>query len=161
MDGLLVEKLLDRVLQGLHLLVVLPVSLDGFLGRQRILPVDGAGHDSIQCPVVVEGDGVVLVVVAAGAPDRQTQESTRDGIDTVEAFVGPGLGSLHGAVIPDSQAEESGAGQQLVLVLALQQVTGDLSRDEQVVGHVPVEGLDHPVAVAPGIGILGISRGAV
>ena len=119
MDGLLVEKLLDRVLQGLHILLVLPVSRHGFRRRQRVLTVDSAGHDSVQRPVILEGDGVVFVVVAAGTPYCQAQETAGDGVDTIETFVGAGLGGLHGAVIPDPQTEESGAWEHLLAVLPL------------------------------------------
>ena len=94
---------------------------------------EGGGH-----PVVVFGrDRVVLVIVAAGAADREAQEGHARRRDHVVELVVPGrlefgLGQLgrEGA-----RAEEPGRGHGQ-RVVGRQLVAGELPVDELVVGHV-------------------------
>ena len=94
------------------------------------------------------------MIVAARARNSQSQEALGERVDLVVAFIGAGFDEHHiVASEPGADAEESQRGQQLGPVRGGHQVGGDLGADEPIVRHVFIEGLDHPVAIAPGVGI--------
>ncbi len=124
------------------------VWLTGLLDRP--LAMLHAGKDGCELVVVALRHGVKLVVVAAGTANRETKKGRAGRAHHVVQLISPlrcrehRVRRLH--LIPRPCHEEAGR-----LVVALS-VSGDLPADKRVVGHVTVEGIDHPVAIRPGIG---------
>ena len=91
------------------------------------------------------------MVVAACAVDGEADECLCDGRRDFFQFILAGsffheLGPAHHGVV-DAGGEKCGGGQP---VFAWDEdIAGDLSPDELVVGHVCVQGVDHPVAEVP------------
>jgi hypothetical protein len=116
-----------------------------------------------QAVVVVLRDGVVLVVVAARALEREPEESRAEGVHAVghvlDAVFLLDAATLVGLAV---QAVE-GRGQALVARGAGQQVAGELGAQEAVVGQVFVERADQPVAPGPdgalGVGLVAVGVG--
>ena len=124
----------------------------------------GVGEDAVEGVVVLLRDGVEFVVVAAGAGDGEALEGFGDDVDLV---VGPfdavfeGVDGLE-AVFDHAEVGEGEAG--FVGVFGdsgRDEVAGEVFADELVVGDVVVEGADEVVAVAPGVGSVGVAFGAV
>ena len=102
-------------------------------------------------PVIVpRGNGVVLVVVAAGAAQGHSQEHRTGGPDHVIEVVPPGLGRIH-ALHEHPLVQEPGGDLAFRPIFSVG-VSGELLPDEAVVGHVPVEGANHVVPVTPHVG---------
>ena len=108
-------------------------------------------HDAGQRVVVGGGNGVELVVVAAGAADRLGQERPPDDVhllvDDVDAHLVDVLLGQH----LRAEGQESGRGEArepLVVAGRRHQVAGNLLLHEPVVRLVAVERLDDPVAIA-------------
>ena len=126
---------------------VIERSLAGGGGEQRKLPgFADVREDRVERVVILGGDGIVLVIVAAGAGDGEAEEAAGDGVDAVVDGFGEGLGEFA------SEAEEPEGGEVAAVVVVGELVGGQLELDEAVVGHVFVEGADDPVAVGVGIG---------
>ena len=111
--------------------------------------VGGLVEEGEELVILLLADRVVLVAVALGTAHRQSHpdlggrvDAVLDGRDAELLVVGPTL------VVGQGVAMECGR-QELVLGGAGQQVAGQLLRGETVVGHVGVERVDHPVAIAP------------
>ena len=119
----------------------------------------GAVQHPGQGVVVAGGDGVELVVVAAGAGHRQAQEGLGEHVDLVVDLVGPGLDRVDGSVEAFAQPEKTGADRRFPVdpvrpqTLFRQQVSGHVLANEAVIGNVLVEGPNDGVAVAPDIGL--------
>ena len=114
----------------------------------------GAPEDAGQRVVVPNRDGIELVVVATGAAQGQPQESPEAG---VQLFVDDVHPHLHGVVFRQhlgTQGEESGGRPALQRGLQITRIGQEVSRQllshEQIVGLVPVEGLDHVIPIAEG-----------
>ena len=133
--------------------------VSGYCGGvgQRVFVILRTGEDSGERVVIFRAYGVVLMVVAAGASDGEAEEATADHVHAIMAFVGAGLRWLRDTEVPRAQPEEAQTTAQPFVIG--QQVAGDLRFDEGVIGQVLVQGVDYPVAVAPGVGI-GFGRGA-
>ena len=98
--------------------------------------------------VVLRRDRVVLVVVAAGAADRQPEEAARHHVDAIVPLVR--ARDFDGAVVvePGSEPEEPERGQRArPRRRVAEQIAGQLRADELVVRQVVVERLDDPVAI--------------
>ncbi len=124
--------------------------------RQRARAGLGAAEDARERVVVALGDRVDLVVVAAGAGDRQPEEGARGRLDLLVDHVQDELPAVLGVVGLAAEGEEPGRDDlvgPLAVVVGRQQVAGDLLADELVVRLVGVERGDGPVAIAPGLGI--------
>ena len=128
----------------------------GLLERGFVLgELQGLGAESqrseegLQPVVVPGGNGVVLVVVAAGASQRDPQEGLTGGIHHVDQDVPPALGGT--AFHPHSQRQEGGPDFPLVSK-GPEGIARYLLLDEAVVGAILVEGPDDVVAVAPHVG---------
>ena len=117
-------------------------------GKQAVL-VLVAEHRG-QGEEVALGDGVVLMIVAAGALDRQSHEGVAGGhhavVDTVLAEL---LGDRTTLECHAVQTVE-GRGDPLVLGRVGQEIAGELFRQETVVGQVVVERAQDPVSPRPG-----------
>ncbi len=124
----------------------LVIGIDLLLRHRGHLEVVGAGEDALERVVIGGGDRVVLVVVAAGAGDRQAEEAASQGIDAVGVLV-----ELVAVAVIDRPAGKEAQGRQAVEALGfgtVEPVAGNLLEDESVIGHVAVEGPDQPVAIA-------------
>ena len=141
------------------------VALRGQLGQfgLRRLRLEGAfavphaGEGGDQLVILALRNGIELVIVAAGAVDGEAEERLADGADDVLQFVLPDDGFHRGALLLLADfvvrpGDEEAGGDQGVGVVRVQGVAGELQPRELVVGEVLVEGVDDPVAVAPGVG---------
>ena len=97
--------------------------------------------------VVARGDGIVLVVVAAGAGDRQPHQPAADDVDLVVEEV-VAVAELH------ADGEEAETGQRRVVRGEPHLVGGNLLGDEPVPGDVAIERPHTVVAVGVGEGEL-------
>ena len=92
-------------------------------------------------------DRIVLVIVALGALNGQAQHGLADGFHAIEqGFRAELLGVDAAFFVEQAVAEESG-GHSRRLAGIRQQVAGQLFCQEAIVRQVPVEGIDHPVAI--------------
>jgi hypothetical protein len=103
----------------------------------------GVAEDAHQRVEIAGGNGVVLVIVALRAGDRETQEAARGGIHAVVLHLG-------------AQSIEAEA--RFVFFVIGKLIAGDLGFHENVVGHVVLNGLNHPIAIAEGgrIGVVAL-----
>ena len=104
------------------------------------------GQDLVELPL---RDRVELVVVAAGAAERQPEPDRRGRLDAVHRV-------LHEELVDDDPSlavlaviAVEGGGDALIARRVRQHVAGELLDGEPVEGHVGVVGVDHPVAPAP------------
>ena len=104
------------------------------------------GEEPVELPL---GHGVVLVVVAAGAAQGQTQEDDPGGVHPVDHGFDPVLLEVDAPFQIQLGVAVKPAGHDLVLGGVGDQVPGDLLDHELVVGQIPVQGLDHPVPIFP------------
>src|SRR5262249_61382187 len=101
--------------------------------------------------VILLRDRVELVVVAAGAPDRDAEEDLRCGVgDVVEDFL-PALLQIDCVILVWVVAQKAG-GDPRVGVVGVAFVAGNLLGEEAVVGLIVIERLNDVIAVAPGVG---------
>jgi len=59
--------------------------------RERVLPESGIGEDAAESVVILLRNRIVLVIVAAGASDSQTEEAFGQRVDFVISLVRPRL----------------------------------------------------------------------
>ena len=113
-----------------------------------------AEKDSRQGVVIGCRYRVVLVVVAAGARDRQSQHSLAHGIDLLVHQVHLELAGIAFVESLGSHGQKARGDEMLLPIgirLDVQHIPGDLFPNEFVVGLVRVEGIEYVVAVAPGM----------
>ena len=128
------------------------LAIPGRLGscHEEGLIAPGGGEGALQ-PVVIAGrDGVVLVVVAARAAERQAEEGRGRGDRHVVQLVEPEpqLLLLHGhRQHLGRRGRQEARGRQCARVVGFVFVARDLPADECPVRHVVVHGPDHEVAV--------------
>jgi hypothetical protein len=123
-------------------------------GREPIHEIGGA-EDAGHGVVVGLGDGVELVIVAAGAADGETEEGAGGGIDLVVDNIHAVLFLVGFAEFVSAEGEEAGADDVVAFGVGVsggEEIAGDLGADEFIVGFVAVEGVDDPIAVLPGDG---------
>ncbi len=135
----------------------------GGLGRELIEDV-AAEKDAGEAVVIRRGDGVELVIVAAGAGQGEAEEGAAGDIDLVVHDVGVRLFLVGVAVAPVADRVHAG-GDELVGIegrarLLQQQIAGDLLLDELIVRKVGIEGARDPVAIAPGLGDVALAAEA-
>ena len=126
----------------------LVVALDHVGGGLRVFLVGRAREDPRQCIVILLRDRVELVVMAAGAGDGQAEEAAAEGIDAIVVLV-----EDRPTVVDRAEGEEARRGPRIRAGGRLEQVAGDLRHDELVVGHVGIQGIDDPLAIAVAIGV--------
>ena len=111
----------------------------------------GIFEDAGNRVVVLLGNRIEFVVVAAGALHGQSEKGPGEGVDAVSQCLGFGLGlrlrvaSIGFLIGPDGEEARSIKRERFI-----DQVAGDLVFDELVIGQVAVEAIHHPVPVAPG-----------
>ena len=159
LGGLTLLLFLQDLLFHVQVVLELGEFVDDLLRRSRIFLVNGVVEDAGQSVVVGLRNRIVLMIVAAGARNRETQEPAGDRIHAVVPLIGARNLIRAIVVIPRAETEEAGAGQHLIPDFRVHQVPGELRLDELIVGHVVVERLDHPVAVCVGVGIWAITLG--
>ena len=115
-------------------------------------PVAG-GEDRLHGEVVPLADRVVLVVVAPGAAEGQAQEGRAGRVGGVGQPLVVELALDHRRLLQRRADAVQRAGGDGLGVVGPQLVAGDLLLDEAVERLVGVQGADHVVAVAPGVGI--------
>ena len=153
----------QEVVAGLAGLLELAARVACGLGRRRVaglfepgqlVGLDRAGEDAVERVVVLGGDRVELVVVAAGAGDRQAEQAAADDVDPVVDDVvlvvqeppADASGTPCAASGPGSSPRSSWS-------------AASCSTQEPVEGQVVVERPDDVVAVGVGEGILPLLRG--
>ena len=91
------------------------------------------------------------MIVASGTSNGQTQQTSRDRIDSIFPFVRHHFGTV-AAIVLRSQSEESERKMRFG-IFRIDQVRGQLQANEFVVRHVAGQSVDHPVAIKIGVGI--------
>ena len=145
---------------GLEIKIAIPlldrVQLRLVVGEQRRVlrhrderaldRLDAAAEDTVQRIVVLGRHGIELVIVAARARDRESEEALRHRVNAVvDDVVLVGETLAHG--------EEAERRQRRRALRVRQFVRGDLLDDELVVRLVVVERADDVVAIRPRVGI--------
>ena len=143
------EVVVDLPLGGLELALEVEELGARFRGvdRGQVGRLDRAGEDAVERVVVVGRDRVELVVVAAGAGDREAEQAAGHDVDPVVEDV------LLVVEEPPADRQEAERRERPRVVAARQAIGGDLLGDEAIVGDVVVEGPDHVVAIGVRIGI--------
>src|SRR5262249_42416905 len=103
--------------------------------------------------VIFLANRVELVIVTAGAANRQAEEGAAGDGQHVVQLVKIGLALVVGLVVPDADAVERSRRQRIVGD-GVQLVAGELFADEAVIGLVVVKRADDIVAVTPGVRLL-------
>jgi hypothetical protein len=130
--------------------------------EQRPLGPRRGGEHAHEPVIVLLRDGVELVVVAARAGHRQPEQPARDRVDALVPVVGreapDHVGRQPLILVVDGRGAEVPERPQVVAARVRHQIRRDLQLDEARVGHVGVDRLDDPVAVAPREGIRLVGR---
>ena len=153
--GLLVLELPYRLLVGAEVLAA--------QRRRGGFGVDQVVEEGVEPVVVALRERVVLVAVALGAAEGQPQPDRGRRARPVLGRLDPELLLVVPAdrrPVEHRHAVEAG-GDSRSQRPAGQQVAGQLLDREPIEGHVAVEGVDHPVAVPPGIGPVAVVLVAV
>ncbi len=143
---LAVEQLPQLGAFGRRLLLELGASGHGFgpPGERQLQRGFAAGENTIKRIIVGRGDRVVLVIVAAGAGHRQTQEAAGHGVDPVIDLV------VNVAVKHPAEGQKPHGRQPPGLVLWGHDVGGELLVDEPIKRRIIVERSNHVVAIRVG-----------
>ena len=149
------QEIVHRLLLRLESRLRRVVAVDNLAARQRQLLVPRAGENARQTVVVTHGNRIELVVVATGASGGQSQKTTAKRVNPIIPFVGERLGgAARIRVVHGSEREKPECRQVVTLTCRLQQVARDLMAGELVVGHVRVQRVHNPVAIAIALGIV-------
>ena len=122
-----------------------------FVGGAAVAVMVHVLEEREQAVVIALRDGIDLVIVAAGAIDGEAEEDLAGGGDEVVEAVVAGEFAVGGFVVPDAEPIEAGSGDRFGVSVG-EFVAGELFAEEAVVGLVGIEGADHVIAVAPGVG---------
>ena len=115
-------------------------------GVVRFLRVIEERHDLVVFPVL---DGVVFVRVALGALESETEPCGSGGGDAVGDCVEAEFEGIDAALLVEHGITVKAGGDDVIRVVAGEQVAGQLGDGELVERHVGVERADDPVAVWP------------
>src|SRR5579863_1653226 len=95
----------------------------------------------MQRVVVIRGNWIELVIVAAGAGDAQSQQPSRDDVDAVIDDV---LGFVAEA---STNSQESHRRQRAVILPEVELIGGELFEDETIEREILVERVDDVIAI--------------
>ena len=131
----------------------LPQQRTALAGQRRFnVALDRIVEESVHLIKLLLLERVVLVVVALGTADRQAEPNRADRVDAVDRFLETLFTSFDsGFAVLRAIAEQAGS-DPLFDSCVRQEITGDLLDGELVERHVAVEGIDHPMTPAPGVG---------
>ncbi len=133
----------------------LAAAIRGVGGLHRALAVLHACEYRLETVEILLGDRIELVIVAAGAADRQAEERRpcegNHVRHVVHALLQPSLGDGVADQIVRAADQEAGGGLGDRIALT-DHVAGQLLPDESRIRSILVERLDDVVAVGPGIG---------
>ena len=120
-------------------------------GERIVVAEAGTGEEGLKVVIVGLGNRVELMVVAAGAADRQAQEYQSGRLGDVVEGILPAQSLVvqvdHVGIAAIEPGGDEGPG-----IVGPHLVAGELQADELVVGQVAIQRLDHPVAISPGVG---------
>ena len=123
--------------------------------HNRPLDAHRGSENSDQAVVILAGDRVELMVMAAGAAHGQRQQATRNGVHPLVPVVGhESADHVRGQaliLVIDRRCAQVAESSQVLTRCAGHQVSGELELHETVVGKILIEGADHivPVGVGP------------
>ena len=127
-----------------------PVALDcPGVRRRQVIPRLHRREECLKPVIVRLQDRVELVVVAAGAADRQAQEDLAGDIGHVVENLLPPLFKNGSVVFVGPEAIEAGGNERLSIP-GLQLITSELLTHKMVKRHVLIQRLDHVIAVLVG-----------
>ena len=124
----------------------------GDLDRRAEAVVAGVGRvveEGVEAVVLLVGDRVVLVRVALGAVQGETEPGRADSRHPILHRLGPVFLGVAAALVVDLGVPVEPGGDALGQGGLGQQVSGQLVDGEPVEGLVAIEGVDHPLAVGP------------
>ena len=124
---------------------------------QSPLAIRKSGKDRLHPVVIALENGIKnAMIMAARTTNGEPKQTLAHGADYLIEFILPCR--THGFLIPADLTRQIGrsGNQKPQRCIGLDRVTGNLFEDEPVIGHIGVQGGDHPVAVMPGIGALKI-----
>ncbi len=124
-------------------------SRGGGKGVVGLIPVVVEGEELV---VFVLGDVVVFVVVATGAGQGEAEPGRAGCLEAVHDCGYAPLFLVGAALGVGQRLPVKGGGQTLFRGGLGKKVAGQLLDRELVVGKIFVDGLDHPVAITPGVG---------
>ena len=132
----LVERF-DPILLGFDELRIPPGERDELF--------DAAVEDAVERVVVGGGDGIVLVIVTAGARDGQPEHAARHDVDAVVDDV---------MFYPEETAAESEEShrREIAVIFVRDLIGGELEQEKAVIRHIPVQCRHDPVPIGPGVG---------
>ena len=132
----LVERF-DPILLGFGKFVIAPGERDELF--------DAAVEDAVEGVVVGGGDGIVLVIVTAGARDGQPEHAPGHDVDAVIDNV-----VFH----PEETAAEGEEShrREIARIFVRDLIGGELEQEKAVIGHIPVQRRHDPVPIGPGVG---------
>ena len=138
-------ELLERLLPFLQLLLVGLVLLGQLWRRIQAHGLFArAEEDAVERVVVGGWDRVELVVVAAGAGEREAHHASRHRVEPVVDDVVD--------VVDEAPADgEEAHRREVALFVSKHPIRGELEHEETIVGHVFVVGAHDPVAVDVGV----------
>ena len=112
-------------------------------------------EDTCERIVVLLRDRIELVIVAAGAGNRQAQEATSQGVDAIVEFIGSGFSRVGILVVlgTESKVAECSEISQPFGFVDRHHIGSDLVFDKKVEGHVGIEGLNNPIAIPVPVGV--------
>ena len=143
-----------------RLLLLVLAALRDVLHGEGAIPEGSVGEERLQTVVVLVKDGIVFVIVAARAPEREAKEGgARRVRDVVQRFL-PAREQPRSIGLVDPLPVES-HGHERFGVPRIQLVAGNLLADEAVVRLVVVERLNDVIAIAPHVGTRGVGFEAV
>ena len=128
------------------------IKAELLLGRAALigLPDRPCPEKTGDAVVVALQDGIELMVVAAGAFHRETEERSGRCVHHVLEPRVKVVGRVVRFIVPRAGANQAG-GDHALLCSISDLVAGELLRDKPGVGHVVVQCVDHPVPVAPDV----------
>ena len=102
----------------------------------------------------MRGHGIELMIVAAGALQRVSEEGFADAVGhIIQEALTCDFGDFHARQLPGAHAEKAG-GDECFGIVGMHFISRDLFLDELIIGLVGVETAHDVVAVAPGVAAL-------